>query len=115
VLDCLEAAWLEGGVWKKEVLEEGNVADSILTASGESVYCFYVKKKGEGAYEVRYRRWRKGVWEPSRLVVTEPFRINHVAAPQACPPGYACVFWDEFISRDKKKTRVRFFRVPNSR
>jgi len=116
-LASLEVAHLEGGTWKIDTLEEADIADSILTASGNAVFCFYVKKVNAGEtakYEVRYRRWQAGVWQPSVLVATETERINRLAAPTVCPPSYACVFWDQWArNAGKTPTWVRFARVPN--
>ncbi len=112
----LEAACQDGEGWKLEILEVGNVSDSVLTASGSAVYCFYVKKvaEGEGAkYEVRYRRWQKGSWEPSVVVATERQRINHVASPQICPSNYVCVLWDQWRKERGLPTWVRFARIPS--
>ncbi len=109
----LVVAHHEGGAWKKETLESANVADAILTSSGESVFCFYVKKLAADKYVVRYRRWKDGKWEPSQLVATEPARINHVAAPQRCAPDYAAVWWDTRPRTSKGKGELRFARIPN--
>jgi len=111
----LVAADLADGQWRTETLEaDKSVADAILTASGEAVFCFYVKKAAEDRYEVRYRRWKGGQWEPSEFVAAEGSRINHVAAPQTCPPSYAAVWWD---MRPRATRRgggaLRFVRVPN--
>ena len=109
-LECMEYT---NGVWNKHELEKENVADVILTSSGDAVFCFYVKKNGE-KYEVRYRRWKSGTWEDSKLIAIENFRINHVAAPQKCPPDYAAVWWDEFKTEKRgKPTKLRFAGIPN--
>ncbi|MFH0980154.1 MAG: hypothetical protein V2A79_01265, partial [Planctomycetota bacterium] len=114
VLDDLVVADLAGGEWKKETLEsEKNVWDTILTASGDAVFCFYIKKAADDKYEIRYRRWSGGKWGPSEVVVTEPGRINHLAAPQKCPPNYAAVWWDTRPQTPKGQGEVRFARVPN--
>jgi hypothetical protein len=112
-LSELEVATLDGGAWKVEKLEESGVSDAMLSASGEAVFCFYARKAAEGKYEVRCRRWKDGKWGVSELVATEAERINHVAAPQFCPPDYAAVFWDQWTSDSKKTAWVRFARVPN--
>jgi hypothetical protein len=112
-LAALEVAVLDGGAWKAEKLEDAGVSDATLAASGEAVFCFYAKKAGEGKYEVRARRWKAGKWGDSELVAAETERINHVAAPQFCPPDYAAVFWDQWAANAKTSTWVRFARVPN--
>jgi hypothetical protein len=110
---ALQVARQAPGGWTVDVLEGEAVDGSILTASGQAVYCFYVKKAGEGKYEVRYRCFAAGKWGESVLLATEPFRINHVAAPQICPPSYACVLYDQHAAGRKDKSVVRFIRVPN--
>jgi len=121
---ALHAAWQTGSPstgsgqvrWKVETLEAGGVGESILTASGDVAFCFYVKRVDGDTREVRCRRLKAGRWGPSELLATEPFRINHLAAPQTCPPSYACVLYDQFIDMAKRRTAtsaVRFIRVPN--
>ncbi len=96
-----------------EVLEEGNVANSILTASGANVYCFYSKKSGD-KYELRYRRWKAGKWEPSVLVSTENVRINQIAAPQISRPNFVAVLWDQSTTSAKgQPTWIKFAKFPN--
>ncbi|MHC4916058.1 MAG: hypothetical protein ACYTGB_11270, partial [Planctomycetota bacterium] len=113
-LSDLVASRLDGEEWKTETLDpEKKVADAILTSSGESVFCFYVKKQADDKYEVRYRRWKAGKWEPPQLVATEPARVNHVAAPQRCAPDYAAVWWDMRPRTSKGKGELRFARIPN--
>ena len=115
-LGPLHAAWQTGSGWKVETLEPGGVAQSILTASGDVAFCFYVRKADDGKREVRCRRLKEGAWGPSELLATESFRINHLAAPQTGPPSYAGVFYDQFIDMAKRRTAtsvVRFIRVPN--
>ncbi len=113
-LNNLVASRLSGGEWKTETLDaEKNVADAILTSSGKAVFCFYVKKLAADKYEVRYRRWKDGKWENSQLVASEPSRINHVAAPQKCPPNYAAVWWDMRPRTAKTRGELRFARIPN--
>ncbi|MFH1022035.1 MAG: sialidase family protein [Planctomycetota bacterium] len=109
----LEVARLEGGAWKSDTLEPDGATDVMLTTSGDAVFCFYSKKVADGKYEVRFSRWKGGKWEASELVATETERINHIAAPQACPPNYAAVFWDQWTKESKKSTWVRFAKVPN--
>jgi hypothetical protein len=110
----LVASRLVGGEWKTETLDaEKNVTDSILTASGESVFCFYVKKLADEKYEIHYRRWKAGKWEPAVKLHTEPARINRLAAPQRCAPDYAAVWWDMRPRTSKGKGEMRFARIPN--
>lgn len=102
--------------WKVETLEPDGVAESILTAGGNVAFCFYVRKTDDDMREVRCRRLKNGAWGPSELLATEPFRINHLAAPQTCPPSYACVLYDQFIDMKQRRTAtsvVRLVRVPN--
>ncbi|MFH1024950.1 MAG: sialidase family protein [Planctomycetota bacterium] len=110
-----------GGDWVRQTLETGDVGDVILSASGEAVFCFYVKvvtKDGaEVANEVRYRRWKDGAWGESEMVAREDFRINHLAAPIISPPNYAAVWWDERMlggaAGRAKPLALRFMRIPN--
>jgi len=103
---------LKDGQWGEPVELDTGVGDSILSASGEAAFCFYVKRTDAGD-EVRYRRCTDGRWEPSVLIATEGFTVNHVAAPTHCPPDYAAVWWDERATSGKAKTHLRFARVPN--
>jgi hypothetical protein len=112
-LAALEVVMLGDGGWGGEKLEETGVSDAMLSASGEAVFCFYVKKAAADKYEVRFRRWKDGKWETSELVATETERVNHVAVPQFCPPDYAAVFWDQWTADSKKSAWVRFARIPN--
>ena len=109
----LVVADLSEGKWNRQVLEEADVAGAIVTASGEAVFCFYVKKAGEDNYEVRYRRWLDGKWGPSVKIATEHRRVNHLAAPQICPPSYAAVFWDQHFRKRGDASEVKFMRIPN--
>jgi hypothetical protein len=109
----LYAARLSGGEWEKNELDSGAISADILTASGGAVFCFYVKKAGEG-YEVRYRRWKGGKWSDSVKIHTEEVRLNKLAAPLFCPPDYAAVFWDQQRPGGKRaKSFVKFMRIPN--
>jgi hypothetical protein len=109
----LYAAHHSGGQWHKDELDGGTISADILTASGEAVFCFYVRKSGEG-YEIRYRRWKGGEWEPSVKLHTEQVQLNTVAAPLISPPDYAAVFWDQSRPGGKRaKSFVKFMRVPN--
>jgi hypothetical protein len=116
LLADLVVAHLQDGGWKKQQLEAANVGSAIVTASGEAVYCFYVLKRGEGeaaVYEVRYRRWVGGRWGESVKIAEQRRRINHLAAPQICPPSYAAVFWDQHFRKRDDPSEVKFVRVPN--
>jgi hypothetical protein len=109
-------ARLEGDAWKTDTLDTGAIGSTIVTASGESVYCFYVKKTGDKEnpeYEIRGRRWKDGRWEPSVRLATETRRINHLAAPQFSPPSYAALFWDQHFRTRTEPSEVKFLRVPN--
>lgn len=108
----LRASELKDGVWSQPVELDTGVGDSIMTASGESVFCFYVKVVDK-RNEVRYRRWTDGRWEESKLITTEDFTVNHVASPTRCPPDYAAVWWDERVTSGRVESRLRFARIPN--
>ncbi|MFH0982410.1 MAG: hypothetical protein V2A79_12845 [Planctomycetota bacterium] len=114
---ALKVAVQDGDSWKEETLEPGDIGDVILTASGEAVFCFYVKAVKEGdreaANEVHCRRWKDGKWGESELVAKEDFRINRLASPIISAPNYAAIWWDERMTDRKKPTVVRFARVPN--
>ena len=108
---------LEGGNWKTETLDTGKIGSTIVTASGDAAFCFYVKKVGDDKkpeYEVRYRRWKGGAWQPSVKIATERQRINHLAAPQICPASYAAIFWDQHFNKRTDPSEVKFVRVPNN-
>ncbi len=108
----LLAAHLEGEAWKTEKLDSGAIGSSILTASGQSMFCFYVKKSGEG-YEIRHRRFAGGKWEPSVKIATEQVKLNQVGAPMFSPPDYAAVFWDQHRPGQRSSSFVKFMRIPN--
>jgi len=114
----LVAMRLVNGEWKgPEALATGVLGSSILTASGDAVFCFYVLTEGTKdapAYTIYCRRWRNGTWEAAEKVATETDPINRLAAPTVSPPSYAAVLWDERVEDTKKKTSwVRFARIPN--
>lgn len=115
----LAVAHLDGdsGKWTNQTLETEGVWDSIMTSSGKNAYCFYVKfiLNGEDkTWEVRYRRWTNGTWEPSVLVTTQKARVNRLAAPQHCPSSYAMVLWDHIILKGEPGPGgIRFARTPN--
>ncbi|MFH1024751.1 MAG: hypothetical protein V1809_15320 [Planctomycetota bacterium] len=109
----LSAIRLEGGAWQEaEELDKGKFGSSILTASGESVFCFYVKVEGED-YNVYSRRWKGGKWEPAEKIGMEKEQICQLAAPTVSPPDYAPVFWDQLGKKGIKSTWIRFARIPN--
>ena len=112
--DLVVADLKPDGTWKKDTLETENVASAIVTASGDAVFCFYVKKVGDEEYDVRYRRWKGGTWEESVKVASESRRVNHLAAPQICPPDYAAIFWDQHFRKRGDPSEVKFVRVPNT-
>jgi hypothetical protein len=102
------------GSWKTETLEsEKTVTSAIVTASGAAVFCFYVKKAADDRYEVLQRRWQSGTWAPPVRLAVESKRINHLAAPQVCPPDYAALFWDQHFAKPGDPSEVKFMRVPN--
>ncbi|MFH0918730.1 MAG: putative Ig domain-containing protein [Fibrobacterota bacterium] len=97
-----------GGSWQTDVLESGQVTESILTSSGNVVFCFYVT----GNNTVKYRKWKDGVWEAAVTVGTETDTINRLAAPVFCPPTYAAVFWDQYGGSSSRATYVKFAKIP---
>ena len=113
----LKVADYAGGKWNTKDLEPSGVSSVILTASGNAVFCFYVKvveKEGDvKVYEVRCRRWSDGAWGDSVPITTEKFLINHLAAPIICPPNYAAVWWDERATERRKPTQIHFAKIPN--
>jgi hypothetical protein len=110
----LEVAELADGKWKTAVLEAGGVGDTILTASGDAVFCFYVKLGGEdGADTVCYRRWAGGRWGEAKTLAAESFIINRLGAPVISAPDYAAIFWDQHRTDRKQKLKLRFAKVPN--
>ncbi|MFH1022038.1 MAG: hypothetical protein V1809_01455 [Planctomycetota bacterium] len=114
--DKLCAMRLQGGAWQgPEELDSGKVGRPILSASGDAVFCFYVKTEEEGGaavYNIYSRRWKGGKWEPTEKVASEKDEINDLAAPTVSPPDYAAVFWDQVI-KNKKPSWIRFARIPN--
>jgi hypothetical protein len=108
----LLASRLQGGTWKTEELDSGGIGSNILTASGENMFCFYIKKSADG-YEIRYRRFKAGKWEPSVKIATEQKRLNQVAAPMFSTPDYAAIFWDQHRPGSRSSSFVKFMRIPN--
>lgn len=109
----LIVAEIKDGKWTKQTLEASGIGDVILTASGKTVFCFYVKVKEEKVNEVHYRRWKDGKWEDPVLLATEAIRINRLAAPMVSPPNYAAIWWDERVANGRADSLVRFAKVPN--
>ncbi|MFH0918726.1 MAG: putative Ig domain-containing protein [Fibrobacterota bacterium] len=97
-----------GGSWQTDVLESGQVTESILTASGNQVYCFYVDNRTT----VKYRKWKEGTWEAAVTLSTGTIPINRLAAPVFCPPTYAAVFWDQFGGSTNVSTWIKFAKIP---
>ncbi|MFH0919634.1 MAG: T9SS type A sorting domain-containing protein [Fibrobacterota bacterium] len=98
--------------WQLDTLEQDSVTESIITASGSAVYCFYVHKTG-GQYVVKYRRYHDGTWSVAATLATQSKAINRFAAPQICPPNFAVVLWDEMYSSSSEMTNIHYVRVPN--
>jgi hypothetical protein len=115
----LQVAEFTDGLWRVTTLEEEEtVADAAVTASGDAVFCFYIKlatANGRATYEVRSHRWQAGRWGPSELVATETEMINHLAVPMKCPPSYAAVWWDQRVTEQSRDqlSWIRFARIPN--
>ena len=104
----LTAAEWTGGAWKTESLASDTIGSSILTASGNAVYCFYVQVEtdtaGKTVNAIRYRRWKDGAWQPAVTVAVETAAVNVLAAPVRCPPEYVAVFWGPAL---EKRVRAR--------
>ena len=112
----LVVAEYQNGQWSKpETLETGQVGDVTLSASGNSVFLFYVKavsdEPGKIANEVRLRRWKDGKWGESELLATENYRINRLGTPVVAPVNYVPLLWD--ARAGKEPTAIRFLRIPN--
>ncbi len=118
-LTDLAVAHLDGekGTWTTTTLETAGVWDCAMTASGGNAFCFYVKLVREGdkkKWEIRYRRWADGKWEPSVLVAEDAVRVNRLAVPRYCPRSCAVVLWDHIVlKREPGPGGIRFARVPN--
>lgn len=109
------ARWIDNA-WTKETIAEGNISESILTASGDCVFCLFCQveeKDGAKVYQIRYRRWKAGAWEPAVTVTTETDPVNHIAAPVRCPPDYVAFLWDQRWTNAATRSWVRFVRLPN--
>src|SRR3989339_876976 len=105
---------LEDGAWMTDTLvQDSLVLRSILTASGNSVFCFYVEQ-GLTEKLIKYRKYQNGVWESPVQIAAEVDAVNHLAAPMVCPPTYACVFWDQSVSSPFSNNGwVRYMRIPS--
>ncbi|MGQ9662036.1 MAG: hypothetical protein ACUVWX_06830 [Kiritimatiellia bacterium] len=109
----LVVAEYDGTQWKQLALEQEGVGDSIISASGQTVFLFFVKYTGgDNRNEIRMRRWKNGNWSESELVAEEPLRINRLAAPIISAPDYAAVWWDTVGGRGEKRV-LRFAKLPN--
>jgi len=107
---------VKGGWHGPETLAAGNLGSSILTASGEAVFCFWVqvtRTPAGSTHAVRFRRWSDNAWGPPEEVASEAERINELAAPTVSPPSYAAIFWDRYVKNTRAPSWVRFARVPN--
>ena len=100
------------GVPHLDTLENDSVVESIITASGNAVFCFYAKVNSNSTWTVKYRKWKDNVWAPAVDISTETEKINRLAAPKHCPPTYACVFWDKFGGSASIATWVKFAKIP---
>lgn len=110
----LQAAVLTGNNWKTTTLEQRDVGDAIVSASGDAVFCFYVRYLGDPRrHHVMYSRWHGGAWSPPRTVAAENIRINRLAAPVVSAPDYAAVWWDEWRKARREPLKLRFALVPN--
>ena len=111
-VDKLSVARRVAGEWQVAHLDSGQIMSNILSASGDAMYCFYIRKNGE-AHEVISRRFKAGKWAPAVKLAVESAELNQVAAPMFCPSGYAAVFWDQRVTNRRKPTFVKFMRVAN--
>ncbi|MFH1022606.1 MAG: sialidase family protein [Planctomycetota bacterium] len=108
----------DAGAWTSDVLETEGVWESILTASGDAVFCFYVKVEKRDdtkkKWVVYYRRWAGGKWGDAVKLAEDAVRINRLAAAQRCPPSYAAILWDHLVRKDETgPDGIRFMRVAN--
>jgi len=124
--DNLTTANLIGGQWKLEQLDDGSAGEIgpvALTASGEKVFCFWVRKEtkeGTDTYPLLYALWEpKGGWGKPLEVTREAEAIHRIVTPVVSPPDYAPVFWDKWtpFKNEWKKNYpwVRFARVPSDK
>jgi len=100
------------GTPKLDTLEKDSVVESILSASGNAVFCFYVKLNSDSTWTVKYRKWKDNVWAPAVDISIETERVSRLAAPNHCPPTYACVFWDKYGGSASIATWVKFAKIP---
>ncbi|MFH0919131.1 MAG: putative Ig domain-containing protein [Fibrobacterota bacterium] len=103
------------GVWHADTLvTTSTIQDAIITASGKSVFVFYIQKDLiTSHYKVMYRKWKANVWDVAVELADEAVRLNRLASPQTCPPTYACVFYDQLRTVSGQATFVKFVKVPS--
>ncbi len=114
----LAVARYDGEKWSHHVLETSGIWDSILTASGDTILCFYAKvEKADEAnakWVVYYRRWKAGKWGERVMVAEDETRINRLAAPRRCPPNCAVVLWDHIKRKGEPgAANIKWARVAN--
>ncbi|MFH0919127.1 MAG: putative Ig domain-containing protein [Fibrobacterota bacterium] len=110
----LVATHYNDGVWSAETLVTDSVViEAIITASGNAVFLFYVEKSVDSTYKILYRKWAGGSWSAGVELATETVRINRMAAPQICPPTYACVLYDELKQVSGQSTWIKFIKIPS--
>lgn len=106
------------GKWSLATLETAGVWESILTASGNAVFCFYVKVEQKGdapkTWVLYYRRWKDGQWSDAVKLYVDKVRMGRLAAAQRCPSSYAAIFWSHKILRkERARDSIMFIKVPN--
>ena len=102
------------GVWSAETLVTDSVIiEAIITSSGNSAFLFYVEKSIDSTYKILYRKWAGGSWSAGVELATETVRINRMAAPQICPPTYACVVYDQLRQVSGQPTWIKFIKIPS--
>jgi hypothetical protein len=110
--NALSVARLADGAWRTDELGTGEFLSDILTASGEAMFCFAIRKDGE-KYDIVSWRFADGKWSPAVTAASTSVALNQVAAPMFSPPDYAAVFWDQKRPEDRASSFVKFLRVPN--
>ncbi|OGS35639.1 MAG: hypothetical protein A2293_01440 [Elusimicrobia bacterium RIFOXYB2_FULL_49_7] len=110
----LVATHYNDGVWSTDTLVTDSVIiDAIITSSGNHVFLFYVEKSVDSTYKIMYRKWSDGSWGVGVELATETVRVNRMAAPQICPPTYACVVYDQLKLVSGQSTWIKFIKVPS--
>jgi len=71
-----------------------------------------VKLNSDSTWTVKYRKWKDNVWAPAVDISIETERVSRLAAPNHCPPTYACVFWDKYGGSASIATWVKFAKIP---